>query len=134
MITGNNNVIKTIINNGFTGKCTIDIGTYNSFIDFGFVRLHRLEVAPLLSGDTRTYQTAGEARITVIVITNIMLSFGNEKISFSFHMIEKLTPRILLGMDFILKFHCVPYLGEAIFTLGNGRISVPMCVQGSGLG
>jgi len=37
-------------------------------------------------------------------------------------------------MDFILKYHCIPYASDAIFTLGNGRVSVPMCVNGSGLG
>jgi len=134
MIADNNNVVNTIINNTFTGKCIVDTGNYNIFIDDGFVKLHCLEVAPLLSRDTRVYLTAGGAKITVIVIINITLSFGNEEFPFTFQVRSKLTTGILLSMDFILKYHCIPYASDAIFTLGNGRVSVPMCVKGSGLG
>jgi len=107
----------------------VDTRTDNSFIDNCFVKLHCLDVTPFLSRDTSVYLTAGAARITVIGTTNLTLRFGNEEFSFIIQVINKLTTGILLGMDFILKYHCIPYASDAIFTLGNGRVSVPMCVK-----
>jgi len=67
-----------------------------------------------------------------IEITYLSLGFGDENFSFSFYVIDKLAPGILLGMGFILKYHCVPYLSKAIFTLANGQISVPIGENRSG--
>jgi len=134
MISDNNNVVETVINNTVTGRCTVDTGTYNSVIDLGFVNRYRFKIVPLSSGETRSYLAAGGARVKVIGITYLSLGFRDENFSFSFHVIDKLTPGILLGMGFILKYHCVPYLIEDIFTLRNSLISVPMWVDGSGSG
>jgi len=45
-------------------------------------------------------------------------------------VVDRLSTNILLGMNFILHYHCVLYANSELFTLRNARVSVPMVVKG----
>jgi len=130
----NNNVVNFIVNDLFTAQAIIDTGSYLSFLDNSFVKTHKLCVTLLKSGMSRSYIEVGNTRITAIGTTDIVLTFAGEKFPFCFQFINNLFTNILIGMNFITMYDCVPYANKALFTLGGDRITVPMIVKGIGIG
>jgi len=84
----NNNMVDVIINDSFTDQAIIDTGSYLSFLDHNFIKLHKLCVRSLQPGTLRTYIAASETRITAIGTTNIVLTFAGEQFSFEFQVID----------------------------------------------
>jgi len=62
------------------------------------------------------------------------LTFAGERFSFTFQVIDRLSTNILIGMNFITRYNCVPYANKGLFTLGDACIVVPMVVKGNCLG
>jgi len=130
----NNNVVNAIINDSFTEHCIIDTGSYLSFLDHNFVKMHKLCITPFQPCALRTYIAAVETRITAIGTTIIVLPFSGEQFPFSFKVIDRLSTNILIGMNIITMYNCVLYANKNLFTLGGARIVVPMVVEGNVLG
>jgi len=49
-------------------------------------------------------------------------------------VVDRLSINVLLGMDFIRYNYCVPFANKQLFSLGNGRVWVPIGVGVSVLG
>jgi len=130
----NINVMHAIINNAFTKQCVIDNGAYLSFLDNEFVNLHASPVTPMRPGAARIFIAAEETKLRAIGTTPITLNFAGKDFPFEFQVVDRLSTNILLGMNFILKYHCVPYGNDAVFALGSDCVRVPMCVKESCLG
>jgi len=88
-------------NDSFSDQAIINTGSYLSFLDHNFVKLHNLCVTALQPGASRTYIAAGETRITALGTTNIVLTFPGEQFPFTFQVIDRLSTSILIGMSFI---------------------------------
>jgi len=56
------------------------------------------------------------------------------KISFEFQEVDRLSTKVLIGMNFIPEYHCVHFSNDEVFTLENGCVRVPMVVRGICLG
>jgi len=115
-------VINAIINNSFTEQC---------IIDKKFVQEHRLQIDALKPEVFRVFIAAGETQIKAIGTVKLTLTFSGEEFPFVFQVVDWLSTNILLGMHFILHYHCVPYVNSEVFTLENARVSVPMVVKGN---
>jgi len=126
----NYNVVNVIINDSFTEQAIVDTGSYLSFLEHNFVKLHKLCITPLQPGASKTFIDAGNTRITAIGTTNIVLTFAREQFPFCFQIIDQLSTNILIGINFITRYDCVPYAAKGLFTLGDSRIDVPMVVKG----
>jgi len=87
-------------------------------------------VIPLQPGESKSYVAAGETKITAIGSTNMVLTFAGEKFSHSFQIIKNLSTNILIGVNFIRKYNCVPYVSQGVFSLWDARITVPLVVKG----
>jgi len=87
----NNNVVDVILNDLFVDQAIIDTGSYLSFWDNSFVKMHKLCVTPIKPGMSRSYIAAGNTRITAIGKTDIVLTFAGEKFPFCFQVINNLS-------------------------------------------
>jgi len=130
----NNNVVNVIINESFGDQAIVDTGSFLSFVDYNFCKKHNLRVIPLQTGESRSYIAAGETRITAIGSTNLVLTFAGEQFPQNFQIIKNLSTNILIGVNFIRKYNCVPYVFQGIFALEESRITVPLVVKGDMLG
>jgi len=81
--------------------------------------LHALPVSFRRPGAAQIFLAAGETQIRAMGTAIITLTFTGEDFPFEFQVVDRLSTNILLGMSFILKYHCVPYANEAVFALGN---------------
>jgi len=81
-------------------------------MDHNFIKLHNLCVSPLQPGASRIYIAAGESKIMAIGTTNIVLTFAGEQFPFFFQVIDRLSTNILIGMNFITRYNCVPYANK----------------------
>jgi len=130
----NNNVVNVIVNDLFGDKAIVDTGSFLSFVDKKFCKKHNLHVIPLQFGESRSYLAAGESRITAIGSTNFVLTFAVERFPHNFQIIDRLSTNILIGVNFIRKYNCVPYVSQGVFSLGEARITVPLVVKEDTLG
>jgi len=76
-------------------------------------------VIPLQPKESRSYVVAGETRITAIGSTNSILTFAEEKFPHNFQIINNLSTNILIGVNFIRKYNCVPYVSQKVFSMGD---------------
>jgi len=58
-------------------------------------------VIPLQFGESNSYDTAGDTRITAIGSTNMVLTFAGEKFPQNIQIINNLSTNILIGVNFI---------------------------------
>jgi len=130
----NNKIGNEIIDNSFTEQCIIATGSYLSFVDKTFVLEHRLQIDPQKPGAFRVFIAAGESKIKAIGTVKLTLTFSGEEFKFEFQVVYLLSTNILLGINFILHYHCVPYANRELFTLESARVSVPMVVKRNCLG
>jgi len=93
-----------------------------------------LQIITLQPGESRSYIAAGETRITAIGSTNLILTFAGENFPHNFQIIKNLSTNILISVNFIRKYNCVPYVSQETFSLGDARITVPLVVKGDTLG
>jgi len=70
----------------------------------------------------------------VIVDTGSFLSFVDNNFPHNFQKINNLSTNIWIGVNFIRKYNCVPYVSQGVFSLGDARITVPLVVRGDTLG
>jgi len=103
-------------------------------VDKNFVRKHRLQIDPLKPGAFRVFIAAGETKIKALGTVKLTLTFSGMEFPFVFQVVDRLSTKILLGMNFILHYYCVPYAHSEVFTLTNAHVSVPMVVKGNCLG
>jgi len=103
-------------------------------VDNNFVQEHRLQIDALKPGAFCVFIAAGETKIKAIGTVKLTFTFSGEEFPFVFQVVDRLSTNILLGMNFILHYHCVPYANREVFTLGNARVSVPMVVMDNCLG
>jgi len=115
----NNNVVNVIINESFGDQAIVDTGSFFSFVNNNFYKKHNLHVIPLQPGESRSYVAAGETRITVIGSTNFVLTFAGEKFTHNFQIIYNLSNNILISVNFIRKYNCVPYVSQKVFSMGD---------------
>jgi len=120
----NNNVVNVIIKESFGDQAIVDTGSVLSFVDYNFCKKHNLLVIPEHVGESRSYIAAGETRITSIGSTILILTFAGEKFPYNFQKIKNLSTNILIGVDFIRKYNCVPYVSKGIFAMEGSRITV----------
>jgi len=114
----NNNVVNVIVNESFGDQVNIDTGSFLSFVDYNFCKKHNLHVIQLQPGKSRSYVAAGETKSTSIGFTNLTLTFAGKKFQHNFQIIKNLSTNILIGVNFIRKYNCVPYVSQGIFSLG----------------
>jgi len=114
----NNNVINVIVNVSFGDQAIVDTGSFLSFVDYNFCKKHNLQVISLQPGESRSYIAAGETRITAIGSTNLILTFAGEKFPHNFQIIKNLLANILIGVRFMRKYYCVPYVSQKYFLWG----------------
>jgi len=130
----NNNVVNATIYDTFTEQCIVNTGAYLSFLDNDFVKLYRLPVTPMRPGPASVFIAAGKTKIRAVGTTTITSTFAGEDFVFEFEVVDRLSTNVLIGMNFILEYHCVPYANDEVFSLLNGRVRVPRVVRGSCLG
>jgi len=82
-----------------------------------FVEKHRLQIDPLKPGAFLFFIAAGESKIKAIGTVKLTLTFSGEEFPYVFQVIERLSTNVLLEMNFILHYHCVPYTSSEVFTL-----------------
>jgi len=130
----NNNVVNVIVNDLFADQAIVDTSSFFHLCN-NFCKKNNLHVIPLQSGESRSYVAAGETRITAIGSTNMVLTFAGERFPHNFQIIERLSTNILIGVNFIRKYNCVPSLRvSGIFFPGDARITVPLVVKRDTLG
>jgi len=130
----NNNDVNVIVNNLFDDQALVDTGSFLSFVDNNFCKIHNLCVNSLQSGELKSYFGVGESTITAIGSTNIELTFARVKFLHNFWVFDHLVTNILIGVDFICKYNCVAYVFRGVFYLGDAQITVPLVVKGDTLG
>jgi len=112
-----NNVVNVIINESFGDQAIVDTGSFMSFLSLDFCNKHNLRIGPLLPGESRSYISAGDTIITALGSTNLVLTFAGEQFPQNFQVVKKFSTDILIGVNFIRKYNCVPDVSHGKFTL-----------------
>jgi len=130
----NSNVVNIIVNDLFADQAMVDTGCFKSLVDNILCNIHNLRVIPLQSGELKLYVAAGDTVITAIGSTYVVLTFAGEKFLHNFKVIYHLAFNMILGVDFLCKYICVPYVSQGVFSLSVARITVPCVLKGYTLG
>jgi len=48
-------------------------------------------------------------------VSIVVLTFSDVQFPFNFQVIDRFSTNILIGMNFIIKYHCVPYAIDGLF-------------------
>jgi len=125
-----NNIINIIINGTVPTQALVDTGAGSSCVDEQYVLQHKMKITRLSPSDDHTFTIADKSTIKVLGKVHIELTIGNEIFDNSFHVISDQSVDIIPGGDFLEFNDAIIHRGEKTFSLLNGMIQVPLCVQG----
>ena len=127
-------MIKVQVNGKGFYDCLVDTGASKSCINEHFVQRLGLKINPIGKKDNSFFLVADGGAIHVKGITSITLTIGNIEYVEEFHVLNKLSTDMLLGVEFLVQNKGIMNYEDRTLILDTGLVKVPLCKIGDHLG
>jgi len=101
----------------------IDSGAARSAIDLDFAKSLGIKIENLEKGELKFLQAANQTRVEIVGKCNLELQFNSNKLNYEFLVMQNLSVRCLVGIDFLESFKVKQDYSTGVVTiLGLGDI------------